>query len=366
MILINDFTREPPELRQKILNAVESVLNSGQYILGKSVAEFENAWSSRTKRKFGVGVGNGLDALVLSLRALGIGPGDEVITTGMTALATLLSILSVGATPVLADIDPDTALLDINSAEAQITKRTKAIILVHLYGQLKYAREWSELCENNGIHLIEDCAQAHDAKEQNRIAGSIGVCGAFSFYPTKNLGAIGDAGLIVTDNPDVYHKTRSLRNYGQRDRYVHDEVGINSRLDEIQAAILTVKMPFLEAQTERRRETARRYLAEINNSKVTKLAQPSEHSAHSYHLFVVRCKNREHLSKQLAEKGIATISHYPIPAHHQPALKGKVRTVIELPHLEAHAYECLSLPIHPFMNDNEIDQVIYEINNYHG
>ena len=238
MILMNDFKAEPEALRRDMAVAVERVLASGWYILGKEVESFERQWAQACGVAHGVGMGNGLDAIEVALRALDIGPGDEVITTPMTAFATVLAVLRAGATPVLADIDPQTALLAPESVRRVLSARTRAVLLVHLYGQLRGMEEWGRLCGERGIALIEDCAQAHFARWRGRSAGAFGRAGAYSFYPTKNLGALGDAGMLVTNDPALAARAACLRNYGQSERYHHPELGLNSRLDELHAAIL--------------------------------------------------------------------------------------------------------------------------------
>ncbi|TXL12689.1 hypothetical protein BMR05_14580 [Methylococcaceae bacterium HT4] len=250
MILMNDFKAESIELQQAMQSAVERVLASGWYILGKELESFEEQWANICGTKYGIGVGNGMDAIEISLRALGIGVGDEVITTPMTAFATVLAIIRAGATPVLADIDSSTALLDPLSVQLCISPKTRALLLVHLYGQVRCMNEWKVLCDDNNIILLEDCAQAHLAAWQGRMAGSFGAAGAYSFYPTKNLGAAGDAGLLITNEIEVATKAKYIRNYGQSERYHHPEIGLNSRLDEIQAAILSERLKWLSGFTD--------------------------------------------------------------------------------------------------------------------
>ncbi len=233
MILMNDFKAEPQEMREAMIDAARKVVESGWYVLGNEVASFERQWAEVCGVAHGVGVANGMDAIEIALRALDIGPGDEVITTPMTAFATVLAIIRSGAIPVLADIDPDTAILSRESVMRCLSSKTKAVVLVHLYGQIRQMPDWQALCEEHGIHLVEDCAQAHLAELQGRVAGSFGVIGAYSFYPTKNLGAVGDAGMLVTADASIAEKAQRLRNYGQSQRYHHPVRGMNSRLDEI-------------------------------------------------------------------------------------------------------------------------------------
>jgi len=293
---MNDFHSEPESLLEQELAAIERVVRSGWYILGNEVKDFEAAWANQCGVSFAVGVGNGMDAIEIGLRSLGIGPGDEVITTAMTAFATVLAIIRAGATPVLADIDPTTGLLDPLSVERCLSCDTKAVLLVHLYGQIRQMDKWHELCDRTNIHLLEDCAQAHLAHSKDRTAGSFGVWGAYSFYPTKNLGAIGDGGALITNSEAIAQQAQVLRNYGQTQRYHHQEIGLNSRLDELQAALLSVRLTWLDAFTQRRQKIARAYFDGINNLKVKLLAKPIEGENHVYHLFVVLCEQREHFS----------------------------------------------------------------------
>ena len=362
MILMNDFKAEPEALRMAELAAAERVLRSGWYVLGNEVKAFEAAWTERCGTTECVGVGNGMDAIEIGLRALGIGPGDEVITTPMTAFATVLAILRAGATPVLADIDARTALLDPISAERCISPRTKAILLVHLYGQVCEMEHWTALCSRHGIALLEDCAQSHLARWDGRAGGSFGRFGAYSFYPTKNLGALGDGGAIVMDDAVLAQRAAVLRNYGQSVRYHHPELGLNSRLDELQAALLLVRMEWLEDFTKRRRQIAAAYHAGIANSAVQLLAVPAQAQSHVYHLFVVLCEERDRLSQHLKAQGIETLVHYPVPVHFQDPCKDVRGDSHGLGIAERHAAQCLSIPCHPQMNDSNVTQVIDAIN----
>lgn len=362
MILMNDFKAEPEELIRCQLRAAERVLRSGWYILGKEVQAFEEAWASRCGAAHAVGVANGMDAIEIGMRALDIGAGDEVITTPMTAFATVLAIFRVGATPVLADIDAGTGLLDLESVRRCLSPRTKAILLVHLYGQMPDMGLWSAFCRDNGILLLEDCAQAHLAQWDGKPAGSHGSFGAYSFYPTKNLGAPGDAGALVTQNAELAQRARVIRNYGQSVRYHHPEVGLNSRLDELQAAILAERMQWLDAFTARRREIAQAYYAAIANPKVRLLARPLQAGSHIHHLFVVLCDERDRLGEHLARAGVANLSHYPIPVHHQPPCADVRLDPVGLARAERHAASCLSIPCHPQMSPADVSQVIEAVN----
>lgn len=364
MIPFTSFQREPAELHEQMKAAFSRVLDSGYWVLGPEVAAFEATWAARCGVAHGVGTGNGLDALEIALRVLHVGEGDEVITTPMTALATVLAITRVGATPVLADIDPETALLDLRSVERCLGPRTRALMPVHLYGNGSSAPAWADFVQQHGIALIEDCAQAHLASIDGRPVGSFGAAAAFSFYPTKNLGAIGDAGALVTDDADLAEHARMLRNYGQRDRYHHEVAGLNSRLDELQAALLLARLELLEDQTERRRSIAARYHDEIVNPAVELLRQPASPEQHVHHLFVIRSKDRESLQQHLTARGVMSLIHYPVAAHQQPPYRDIARDPAGLPVSERHAATCLSLPCHPGLTDSEVDQVIDAINSF--
>jgi dTDP-4-amino-4,6-dideoxygalactose transaminase len=364
MILMNDFKAEPLELREAMLRAVARVLESGWYVLGNEATVFEKLWADACGVSHAVGAGNGMDAIEIALRVLDIGPGDEVITTPMTAFATVLAILRAGATPVLADIDTNSALLSLKSAERCISPRTKAIVLVHLYGQMRQMDAWVEFCKKHGVKLIEDCAQAHLASSKGKVAGSFGAVGAYSFYPTKNLGACGDAGMLVTHSEGLAQRASTLRNYGQSVRYQHPELGLNSRLDEIQAAMLAERLKWLPAFTTRRRHIAAAYRKGIESSRVQQLLQPEENNAHVYHLFVVTCKERDALQAHLQQQEIQALIHYPIPIHHQKPCTGIKRDPLGLSQSESHAASCLSLPCHPQMSDGDIEAVITAVNSF--
>ena len=362
MILMNDFKAEPAALRGEMLAAVERVLASGWYVLGAECAAFEQAWAGACGTRRAVGVGNGMDAIEIALRALGIGPGDEVVTTPMTAFATVLAVLRAGATPVLADVDPETALLHPESVRRCIGPRTRALLLVHLYGQVRGMGAWTALCRERGIALVEDCAQAHLARSGGRVAGSFGIAGAYSFYPTKNLGAAGDGGMLVTDDEGLAERAARLRNYGQSERHRHPEVGLNSRLDEVHAAMLLARLRWLPGFTQRRREIAEAYQAGIRHLAVTPLAPPEEPDAHVHHLFVVRCPRRDALQAHLKAREVQTLIHYPVPVHHQEPCRTLRRDPSGLPASEAHAASCLSLPCHPQMSDGDVEHVIQSVN----
>jgi len=359
---MNGFTQESEELRRDELAAVERVVRSGWYVLGQEVAAFEKEWAAAAGTAHAVGVGNGMDAIEIGLRVLDIGPGDEVITTPMTAFASVLAILRVGATPVLADIDPDTACLDLQSAARCVSPKTRAVMLVHLYGQVSRLDEWRAFCAERGLLLLEDCAQSHLATWQGAACGTVGQWGAFSFYPTKNLGCMGDGGAFNTSSGALAERAARLRNYGQSKRYYHTEIGLNSRLDEMQAAILRERLKWLARFTTHRQDNAATYFAGLSNPRVRPLARPHARENHVYHLFVARCQERERLSEHLKERGIESFFHYPVPMHLQEPCLTLRRDPQGLAVAERHAQECISLPCHPQMSPKDLDTVIEAVN----
>ncbi|MBM3273006.1 DegT/DnrJ/EryC1/StrS family aminotransferase [Candidatus Kaiserbacteria bacterium] len=362
MILMNDFKAEPTALREAMLRSVAQVIDSGWYVLGRAVESFEAEWATACGVAHGVGVGNGMDAIELALRALDIGAGDEVITTPMTAFATVLAIIRAGATPVLADIDPETALLSMTSTRRCLSEKTKAVVLVHLYGQMRDMDNWRAFCTEHNIALVEDCAQAHLASWGGLRAGAHGAAGAYSFYPTKNLGALGDGGMLVTNCDALKQRVASLRNYGQSERYHHPLLGMNSRLDEIQAALLSERLKWLDEFTQRRRAIATTYWNEIHNPCVNNLAVPQEAAAHVHHLYCVTSSRREQLQVFLREREIQTLIHYPVPVHLQEPCLALRRDPAGLASSEIHANTCLSLPCHPQMTDADVWRVVAAVN----
>lgn len=346
------------------MEAVERVIRSGWWILGEEVNRFEAEWAGYCGVSNAVGVASGMDALIVGLMALGVGPGDEVITTPMTAFATVLAIIRVGASPVLADIDKGNAMLTVESVDRCLSATTKAVILVHLYGQAGPVEELAALCRSQGIHLIEDCAQAHGAMASGSRLGTFGAFAAWSFYPTKNLGAIGDAGAISTVSPDLADRCRVLRNYGQSVRYVHTEYGLNSRLDEVHAAILRCRLRRLDSWNEARQRVAQRYRAGIAHPDVQMLPLPRDPERHVYHLLVVTSSRRDELQRHLAAAGVESLSHYPIPVHLQPPSSSVRRDPVGLAVSEAHARQCLSLPCHPSLTNEQVDFAVSVINSF--
>jgi dTDP-4-amino-4,6-dideoxygalactose transaminase len=364
MILMNDFKKEPAALLVSQKAAMDRVIDSGWYILGPQVEQFERQWAEYLNSRYSVGVANGMDAIEISLKALDLPEGSEVITTPMTAFATVLAVLRAGLTPVLADIDPGTGVLDPESVARCFSSKTKVILLVHLYGRATDMDRWTKLAKSKDLILIEDCAQAHGACWNGIHVGSFGIFGAWSFYPTKNLGALGDGGAISTNDETMASKLKIIRNYGQSKRYHHPVIGMNSRLDELQAAILIERLAWLDRFTTRRREIAERYFSEISNPLVKLLDKPKEKSSHVYHLFVVRSARRSDLEAHLTAAGIQTHIHYPIPVHKQESVSTLRKDPEGLPRSEAFANECISLPIHPMLSDDEVSSVIAAVNSF--
>lgn len=342
--------------------AVARVLQSGRYILGAEVESFEQEWAAYVGAAHAIGVASGTDALEIALRACEIGPRDEVITTAHTAVATVAAIELAGARPVLADIEPGTWLLDPEQIERKITARSRAIVVVHLYGQPADLNQIAGIARRRRLRLIEDCAQAHGAMFQGRRAGAWGDFGCFSFYPTKNLGAIGDGGAVVTDDPELAGRVRHLREYGWQRRYVSAMAGLNSRLDEIQAAILRAKLPALDADNARRMIIAEQYSAALAPYVSVPVIKPGRTSV--FHLYAVSVPERQRLREFLASCGIGTAVHYPAPIHLQPAYSGRLGIAGDFPLAEYASSHLLSLPIYPELEASEVSRVIESIRLY--
>lgn len=362
MILMNDFKKEYQQLGGEICKATERVFESGWHILGKEVEEFEKNFASYVGTKYCVGVANGMEALQISLMALGIGKGDEVITVSNTAVATVLAISNTGATPVFVDIN-DYYLMDMTRLEEKITNKTKAIIPVHLFGQMADMNSLGIIAKKHNLKIIEDACQAHGAMQKGKKAGSIGDINSFSFYPTKNLGAYGDGGAITTNSKELYEKSKMLRNYGQKNRYVHEIKGINSRLDEIQAAILGVKLNYLDSFIEKRNEIAKMYDENLLSIKQVKLPKTAKNNYHAFHLYVIEVEKRDELMAYLLQNGVQTIIHYPIPVHKQKCFTEYNELV--LANTESISDKILSLPINPFIESSEIRKVIELIRKFY-
>jgi dTDP-4-amino-4,6-dideoxygalactose transaminase len=333
--------------------AIRRVVDRGWFVLGPEVEAFERAFADASGAARSVGVGTGTDALILILKALGIGRGDEVITTPVSAAYTALAVMAVGARPVFADIDPDRLTIDPAAVEPLIGPATAAIIPVHLYGQPADMAALSAIAGRHGLAMIEDCCQAHLATSGGRPIGSFSVAAAYSFYPTKNLGALGDGGAITTSDPSLAARLSRLRNGGQTDRYHHSEPGLNSRLDEIQAAILSARLTFLPRWTAARRALAAIYRRELAGAGI--MVPPECDDGHVYHLFPVRSSSRDALKAALGRAGIETLIHYPVPIPRQPALASE--SPAACPIADRLCAEVLSLPLHPAMSEALVIEV---------
>lgn len=344
-----------------IQQKIEQIFNKGWYLQGDENKAFDEAFSAYCETKYAVGVANGLDALDLIIKAYGFGSGDEIIVPANTYIASVLAISANGCKPVLVEPDIDTYNIDTKLIEKAITPKTKAIMVVHLYGQaVKMADIW-QLAEKYNLKIIEDSAQAHGAIYKGRRVGNLSDASAFSFYPGKNLGCLGDGGAVTTNDKDLYLKVKALANYGSNQKYVNLYKGKNSRLDEIQAAVLNVKLSHLDDDNNKRRYIANYYIKNITNPLII-LPKSSDEEMHVWHLFVIRTKNREHLQNYLMKNGIQTLVHYPIPIHKQEAYKEWNN--LSLPITEKIHREVLSLPISPIMTEGEIHSVVQVINDY--
>ena len=352
-------------LKSEILPAVEKALAGGHYILGPNVAAFEQELAAYLGTRFALGVNSGSDALTLALRALGIGPGDEVITTPFTYIAPAESVIQMGAKLVFADIDPKTFTLDPAEVARRVTPRTRAIIPVHLFGQAAPLDALAKLAEAKGIHLVEDCAQAIGATKDGKRVGGSGVIGCFSFYPTKNLGADGDGGAIVTNDEALAKKLRMLRVHGIERRYFHDLHGFNSRLDEIQAAILRVKLPHLDRWNARRAEIAGKFIAGLQDLPL-ELPVTAPGNGHVYHVFHVLADRRDDLQKHLADRGVPTLIYYPQPLHLQKCYADQGWKIGDYPVAEEISRRILPLPMYPELADAHVDHVIATIRSFYG
>lgn len=353
-----DLAAELAEVGPALEAAVLRVLRSGRYVLGPDVEAFEEEFAALHRTAHGVGVASGTDALLLALKVCGAGPGTNVVTSPFTFFASAGAIAWTGAAPKLVDIDPETALIEPAAAAAAIDARTVALLPVHLYGQLVDLRGFRQLADRHGIALIEDAAQAHGAERDGLRAGELGDAAAFSFYPTKNLGAAGDAGLILTRSEEWARHLRSLRDHGSRIKYEHDEVGTNSRLAALQAALLSAKLPHLPRWNARRRELAARYDGAFAGQALVRTVRDTS-GGHAYHQYAVRILGgaRDAVLAKLRAQDISAAVHYPRPVHLQPAARGWGYGPGDLPHAEALAAEVLCLPVHPFLSNCEVDRV---------
>jgi len=364
-IPFGDLKRHYASMKAEIDDAIARTLTSGMFILGSRLEEFENRFSDYCDSRFCVGVGSGTEALHLALKALDIGPGDEVITVANTCVPTVSAISSVMAQIVLTDVDDMSMTMDHHDLRRKITSKTKAIIPVHLYGQAADLDAIHQIASDNGLYVVEDAAQAHGTKYRGKRIGSLSTLSCFSFYPSKNLGAFGDGGAVTTNDEGLAAKLRMIRNYGQRVRYHHDLKGINSRLDELQAAILTVKLARLDSLNARRREIAVRYAKGIINPLI-RLPKEMEYGVHNYHLYVVRTSEREALQTHLERCGVGTIIHYPVPIHLQRAYADLGNRAGDFPVTEALSKEVVSLPLFPELTEREIDHIIQAVNRFRG
>lgn len=341
---------------KEIIDGIKRVLSSGRYILGEEVRNFEREFAEFLGAQFCIGVASGTDALALALKAVGVSPGNEVITVSHSAVATVAAVEIMGAVPVFADIDVKTRCIDPEKIADLISNYTRAIVPVHIYGQPAPMKEICLIAKKYNLKIVEDCAQAHGAEIDGKKVGTFGDVSAFSFYPTKNLGAIGDGGAVVTNSPETADSVRWLREYGWKERYISETPGVNSRLDEIQAAILRAKLPFLLKDNERRRKIAEFYKQSIDGEKI---APPADikGTLHAMHLFVVECQNRDSLQNFLRENEIGTAIHYPLAIHQQPAYIGRIKGCNKLLYTENLYKRILSLPMYPELNDTQIEKI---------
>ena len=351
-------------IKDELDAAVQRVLDTSFFVLGQELTAFEAAWADYLGVARAVGVGSGTEAIHLALRVLDIGPGDEVLTVSHTAVATTVAISSTGATPVFVDIDPHTYTMDCADLERRITPRSKAIVPVHLYGHPADMDRILPLAESHSLVVVEDAAQAHGAAYRGRRCGTLGVAGAFSFYPTKNLGAYGDGGAVVTNDVALAERLVLLRNYGWSERYYSAIKGYNSRLDELQAAVLGAKLPYLDRWNARRRRLAALYTAAlagdtlgVTGASTIQVPTEAAWATHAYHLYVVRLPERDRVQARLRERGIVTQVHYPVPVHLQEAYRDLGYTPGSLPHTEQAAAEILSLPLYPELTDDDVQYV---------
>lgn len=367
MMTIPSFSlaRQIEALGPTLSERINEVVSSGQFILGSAVAEFEDAMRARIGVADAVAVANGSDALYLALLALGIGPGDEVVTTPFTFFATAGSIARTGATPVFCDIDADTFNMSPARALDRVTSRTRAILPVHLFGLMADVRT---IAHGFAGPVVEDAAQAIDASGAGSAAGSAGALGCFSFFPTKNLGAFGDAGLVTAWDPELGQRIRRLRVHGSRKKYYHEDLGINSRMDTLQAAVLLAKLPHLAEWTARRRALANRYTEGFRASQIAEVVVPTvpDGFVHVFHQYTVRAVDRDALAAYLREQGIGTTVYYPVPLHLQPAFRSLGYRPGDFPVSERAAAEVLSLPMFPELREDEVDRVVEMVGRFYG
>jgi dTDP-4-amino-4,6-dideoxygalactose transaminase len=352
-------------LKDEIFAGMEKVFESMHLFLGENVQALEKEFAQFCGAQYGIGVSDGTAALQIILRALDIGPGDEVITVSHTFIATAEAIILAGATPVFVDIAADTCLMDVSQVEAKITPRTKAILPVHLYGQMVDMDPLLEMARRHGLRVIEDACQAHGAAYKGRRAGSLGDAAAFSFYYSKNLGALGEGGFITTSDPEIYRKARMLRDHGSERRYYHDLIGFNGRLDEIQAVVLRAKLPHLVEYNELRRQHAQMYNELLANLPVSTPLECPENQ-HIYHMYVIKTPRRDALQAWLKDKGIGTGIHYPVPIHLQNSMGNLKYMQGDLPVTEQVAGQVLSLPMYAELSDEALAKVVEVVKAFYG
>lgn len=341
-------------LKPEIDSAIQTVIDETAFVGGKYVSQFETSYAQTYGVKHCIGCGNGTDAIYIVLKSLGIGPGDEVITTAMSWIATSETITQTGATPVFVDIDPEHYTIDADLIEKKITQKTRAILPVHLYGQMADMPKIQKICEKYKLYLVEDCAQAHFAEFNGKKAGTFGIASTFSFYPGKNLGAYGDAGAIVTNDDALARKMRLFAHHGMLSKHHHEIEGINSRLDGIQAAVLCAKLPHVESWNQRRRENAELYTQWLSKLSEVKVPEIRPHAKPVFHLYVVRLPNRDQVQKRLLEKGVETQVHYPTAMPFMPAYSYLNHKPEDFPSVWKMQQEILSLPIYPELSRDDI------------
>ena len=365
MIPLVDIVRQDKKIQPQIISSIKKIIQKGDFILGDEVEKFEKEFAKYCGVKYCIGIASGTDAILLALRALGIRSGDEVIVPANTFISTVLPIIYLGGKPVLVDINPDTYNIDVSKIEEKISKKTKAIIPVHLFGQIAQINQILKISKKHKLFVIEDAAQAHGSTFKNRKAGSFGDIGCFSFYPGKNLGAYGDGGAIVSNNKLIAEKIKVLRNIGQVKKYIHSEKGYNSRLDTLQAAVLRIKLKELDGWNKQRRDIVTLYNKLLSNLSVS-LPKEIDESVSNYHLYVIRAPKRDSLLKYLHNNKIYAGIHYPVPVHLHKALRDLSYKKGNFPVTEKYAKEILSLPIFPGMSKKEVVIITGAIRSFYG
>ena len=363
-VLFHDLKAVNAGIASELAAAFQRVLHSTSLILGPELTSFEAEFAAYCGVTHCIGVANGTEAIQLALLACGIGPGDEVITVSLTAMGTVLAIAATGAVPVFVDIDPQSYTLCPGHLAAALSPRTKAILPVHLYGQCAQMDAILEFASHHGLRVIEDAAQAHGSSCNGREAGGMGHLACFSFYPTKNLGAIGDGGAVVTDDPELADRLRRLRNYGESRKYHHETMGYNSRLDELQAAILRAKLAYLDRWNQHRRKLAAEYSSRLETRFSLPTIRPE--CIHNFHLYVIQSPDRDGLQRHLAAHGVQTLIHYPVPCHMQPAMRTIPHSCCDLAITERVAASILSLPMSPALTGDQVAHVSSCVNSFGG